>query len=115
MLILDALSYGKYYFGNGAPFCMGISRFCEWSDADLTYADFGLTVPGACTSRCTSYCNNFQHPLFRENNYFQNVQYPNGCFKCFGMYPGFLNPADPYYVNPDYLDHYGWYRGPCTA
>lgn len=108
-----ALSIGKYRFDKNA-WCMGTSRFCQWSDDDVTYSNFNLTVSGACTSRCTSYCNNFQNSLFTQNNAVHNVTDPNGCFKCFGMYPGFLNENDPYYVNPEYMDHSGWYRGPCT-
>ena len=108
---------GKYFSDSGNdPFCMGISRFCEWSDDDDTYADLGITVSGACTSHCTSYCNNFQNEDFLENNNNQNVAFPNGCYKCYGMYPGFYRPNDPFWVNPEYLEggnDWDAFRGPC--
>ena len=108
---------GKNHDANNKPACMGISRFCEWSDDDAKYAALGLTVSGACSSHCTSYCNNFQNKAFLDNNEAQKpkpVTYPNGCFKCYGFYPGFYDPKKPYNVHPDYMDHYGTYKGPCT-
>jgi len=109
-----ALSLGKHYYGDSThPFCMGISRFCEWSDDSDKYAALGLTVPGACTSSCKSYCNNYESRDFLSNNYVQGVNYPNGCFKCFGMFPGFYDENDPYKVDPEFHNN-DRYKGPCT-
>ena len=110
-VFLVSMSYG---YG-----CMGMSRYCEWDASDTTYSKYGVT--GACTSRCTSYCNNYGYynaseglgkpnrPGYKETN----AAYPNGCFKCYGMFPGFLDPDDPYKIDP-----YGngmYESGPCSA
>ena len=86
---------------------MGVSRFCEWDENDTQYADLHITVKGACTSKCTSFCNNYK-PF---NNYNPNIT--DGCYKCFGMYPGYYNQKDPCWVNP--IFKLGYYQGPCTV
>lgn len=105
--------------------CMGMSRYCEWDKSDTTYTNV-TGVDGACTSRCTSYCNNFGY--YRPANGSEpavgkpgrgpgyqatNAAYPNGCFKCYGMFPGFLDPNDPFKVDP-YMNGMSE-SGPCTG
>ena len=103
---------------------MGQSKFCQWDEDDRTFGD---AVGGACTSRCTEYCNNFFAPeyffaansLGYGNNYEEYYdQYyegqdetwgekPNACGKCYGMYPG-RHPnsdGDPYKTVPDFDFH----------
>jgi len=102
-----ALSVGKGFTGGGTyPFCMGISRFCEWNDTSTKYADLGITVAGACTSHCTSFCNSYQISGWSGNN--------GGCYKCFGMYPGYHNRTDPCQVNPVYQQG-GFFHGNCSV
>lgn len=85
---------------------MGMSRYCEWNGGDTTYANLGIT--GACTSHCNSYCAGYRP--FQDTN----APYPNGCFKCYGMYPGFYEgSANPYAKDP-YMPAYA-FDGPCTA
>jgi len=102
-----AKSLGKYYhYANGSEYCMGMSRYCEWDSSDTTYADIG--VSGACTSHCKSYCSGFQK--FSDTN----APYPNGCFKCYGMHPGFYDPNNLYLTDPYFsFARYG-HDGPCT-
>merc|ERR1719468_12802 len=94
--------YTSWYFhGYG---CLGLSRFCEWdSRPEANIYDLSPPFVGSCGSKCTEYCNNY------SNYSSTNDPYPNGCFKCYGVYPGFYDPADLYYTP-------SWYRrnGPCT-
>ena len=105
---------------NYQPLCLGMSRYCEWDGTDTTYSEYDMTA-GACTSRCKSYCNNYGHdynpqeppsknndPGFRDTN----AAYPNGCFKCYGMWPGFYKdtPGQEFDSSPYFVK-----SGPCTA
>ena len=84
--------------------CMGMSRYCEWDPNDRTYRK--IKVRGACTSRCTFSCNNYRG--YQDTN----PSYPDGCYKCFGMFPGFLNKTDPHKADP--YAHGMSESGPCT-
>ena len=113
-ITLDALSVGKLVNPNGDEMCMGVSRFCEWEKDNLKYQNVGVTA-GACTSNCKSYCNNFG-PFNTTNG-----AYPNGCFKCYGMYPGIFNETqnDPSWIHSAYNGDNGYgdrglFCGPCT-
>jgi len=93
-----ALSLGRYYnyAGDYSPFCLGMSRYCEWDSEDTTYAAYG--VSGACTNHCNSQCAGYK-PF---GAYL--TPSPNGCYKCFGMYPDF-------YAVPPYMPRYA-FEGP---
>ena len=80
-----------------------MSRYCEWKDDDTTYANIG--VSGACTTQCNDHCSGY-----RPFDPFKTA-YPNGCFKCYGMCPGFFDPVNKYDPMPGMDSHAFW--GPC--
>ena len=101
------MSYGVLYnyAGDRSEFCMGMSRYCEWDSSDTTYAAIGIS--GACTNHCNSYCAGYK-PFGATL-----APKPNGCSKCFGMFPGFYGPdvnGKPA-LNP-YMPAYA-FEGPC--
>ena len=123
LCISVAVSSGKDLSEDGEPLCMGMSRFCEWDNEDSTTYDGIEFTAGACSPHCKSMCNNYQHSDFKASNTHYSVTYPNGCFKCYGMYPGFFEHftndlngmIQTEYGTCQRCAHGTSYKGPCTV